>query len=51
MSNMKRLPGIWWVATGKIKKCPVCGRVLTDVQACHDPCPDCGALPDRSDGP
>ena len=48
---MKRFPGIWWMAVAKIRKCPMCGRVVTGMQACHDPCPDCGARQDRSDGP
>ena len=24
----------------------MCGHMMIDIQACHDLCPDCGALPD-----
>ena len=29
----------------------MCGRVMTDIPACHDLCPNCGAHLDCSDGP
>ena len=47
---MKRIPGVWWTATGKIKKCPVCGYMF-GIRARHDLCPNCGARLDCSDGP
>ena len=51
MSNMKRFPGVWWMAAGKRKECPMCGHTMIDIQACHDPCPNCGIRLDCSDGP
>ena len=51
MSNMKRFPGVWWMAAGKRKECPMCGHTMIDIQACHDLCPNCGAHLDCSDGP
>ena len=51
MSNMRRIPGVWRMLAGKRKECPMCGHTMIDIRACHDPCPGCGARPDRSGGP
>ena len=48
---MKRLPGIWWMAVAKIKRCPTCGRVMIGTRACRDPCPGFGAGPGCSGDP